>query len=344
MATYIIIGGNQKEYGPITGSDVRQWISEGRLNEHTPAKAEGDADWRPLAVFPEFADLFAAKTPPPFAPAMAASSTEWLERDYELDIGACISRGWNLVKSNFGTLFLTFLVSILIAAAAGGLINVAMIASGLKKLLAGPMASQLFGLFFTVLMALVMGPLMGGLYYVYLRTCRNQTTGVGDIFVGFKKIYGQLFLGHFMVALVGVICLIPYNFVAATKINPIVEQMKNATPDALQNLLPQLWSGLFSSLPVLLICAIPMIYLTVSFQFTLPLIVDKQMPFWLAMKMSWKMVNKHWFQVFGLGVVVGLVSVAGIFACCIGVLFTIPIGIAATMFAYETIFSEGPSA
>jgi len=31
-------------------------------------------------------------------------------------------------------------------------------------------------------------------------------------------------------------------------------------------------------------------------------------------------------------------------ACCVGWLFTFPVGIAALMFAYETIFSEGPTA
>jgi uncharacterized membrane protein len=86
---------------------------------------------------------------------------------------------------------------------------------------------------------------------------------------------------------------------------------------------------------------IPVTYLSVSWLFTQALIIDKQMDFRTAMKTSWKMVHKHWWHVFGLVVVTGLLNVAGMCACCIGVLFTIPIGIAALMFAYETIFSEG---
>ena len=35
---YIIIGGDQKEYGPITADDVRQWIAEGRLSEESSVK------------------------------------------------------------------------------------------------------------------------------------------------------------------------------------------------------------------------------------------------------------------------------------------------------------------
>ena len=74
MATYIIIGGDGKEYGPITENDVRQWITEGRLAAQSRAKGEGDAEFRPLEKFPEFAALFAsvalgmAATPPGFAP------------------------------------------------------------------------------------------------------------------------------------------------------------------------------------------------------------------------------------------------------------------------------------
>ena len=83
---------------------------------------------------------------------------------------------------------------------------------------------------------------------------------------------------------------------------------------------------------------IPVTFLTVSWQFTLPLIIDKQMEFGTAMKTSFRMVGKHWWHVFGLTVLVGLVSFAGVLGCCIGVLFTAPIGIAAMMSAYETIF------
>jgi len=64
MATYIIIGGDGKQYGPITGDDLRKWISEGRLNAQSLAKEETDTEWRPLSTLPEFADVFSAAPPP----------------------------------------------------------------------------------------------------------------------------------------------------------------------------------------------------------------------------------------------------------------------------------------
>ena len=36
---------------------MRKWIAEGRLNAQSMAKAESDAEFRPLSTFPEFADV-----------------------------------------------------------------------------------------------------------------------------------------------------------------------------------------------------------------------------------------------------------------------------------------------
>lgn len=68
MATYTIIGGDQKEYGSVAASDIRKWIAEGRLNEQSLMKAESDAEFRPLSAFPEFADAFPAQAAAPNAP------------------------------------------------------------------------------------------------------------------------------------------------------------------------------------------------------------------------------------------------------------------------------------
>jgi hypothetical protein len=54
---YKIIGTDQKEYGPITSDQVRQWIAEGRLNGQSPTQAAGESGWKPLSMFPEFADI-----------------------------------------------------------------------------------------------------------------------------------------------------------------------------------------------------------------------------------------------------------------------------------------------
>src|SRR5271154_1582470 len=119
MANYTIIGGDGKQYGPITGEDLRKWISEGRLNAQSLAKADSDAEFRTLSTFPELADAFAPQADAPDAPPVFANSAGWLERDYDLDIGGCISRGWELLKNNMAVLFVGTFIYMLIEGAIG---------------------------------------------------------------------------------------------------------------------------------------------------------------------------------------------------------------------------------
>jgi preprotein translocase subunit YajC len=65
MATYTIIGGDQKPYSSVTADDIRRWIADSRLNAQSLAKEEHDTEWRPLSAFPEFADALAASSAPP---------------------------------------------------------------------------------------------------------------------------------------------------------------------------------------------------------------------------------------------------------------------------------------
>jgi prepilin-type processing-associated H-X9-DG protein len=62
---YKIIGANQKEYGPVSTDQIRQWIIQGRVNALTSIQAEGSTDWRPLHEFPEFAEALARLSGPP---------------------------------------------------------------------------------------------------------------------------------------------------------------------------------------------------------------------------------------------------------------------------------------
>jgi hypothetical protein len=64
------------------------------------------------------------------------------------------------------------------------------------------------------------------------------------------------------------------------------------------------------------------------------------MDFWAAMELSRKTVTKHWWAMFGLLIVCGLVALAGVLACCVGVFVTSAIAQAAVLYAYEDIFGS----
>ncbi len=79
MATYTIIGGDQKTYSSVSAEDVCRWIADGRLNAQSLARGDNDTDWRALSEFPEFAGalasvLAASAAPPPPLTGLAAGT------------------------------------------------------------------------------------------------------------------------------------------------------------------------------------------------------------------------------------------------------------------------------
>jgi hypothetical protein len=59
-----IIGADLKEYGPISGEQLRQWIAEGRVNGQTKVLPEGATEWKSMADVPEFAAVLPRPAPP----------------------------------------------------------------------------------------------------------------------------------------------------------------------------------------------------------------------------------------------------------------------------------------
>lgn len=317
---YKIIGGDGNEYGPVSAETMRQWIAENRVNGETKVRGE-TGDWQPLAAFPEFAALLGASAQPQAQPQAAAGGApapfptadprEVFEGDYQLDLSGCISRGWALLKANFGVLF-------------GGM----MIYIGIEFLIGVLGVIPLIGMIFSLANWVIAGPLMGGLLYLFLRVVRGEPAAAGDIFDGFRRAFAQLFLGQLVTSLLMGLCLLP---ALATGVIILLPTILHHTEPVM--------SQLFMVGGVALLCVIPMIYLQVNWMFTLPLILDKELEFWPAMKLSWQRVNVHWWSCFGLVVLVGLLNILGVLLCFVGLLVTVPIGFAALMYAYETIFS-----
>jgi hypothetical protein len=80
---YKIIGGDGKEYGPVTLEQLRLWLTQGRLNRQTRVKAATDTEWKSAAEIPELAALFdpagaqpAGHGPPPLIKPAAAQKRD----------------------------------------------------------------------------------------------------------------------------------------------------------------------------------------------------------------------------------------------------------------------------
>ena len=279
---YKITGADGHEYGPVTAEQLRQWIREGRANAQTRAQSEGSTEWKTLGEFSEFADALgsagAVSSVPPVVGAVdpEALATQILARDYTIDIGRCISRGWELVKKDFWLLVGASFV--------GGLI-------------AGGCGIPWLGI---VIAMIIGGPMMGGLYALYLKKIRGQPAAFGDMFIGFSTAFVPLMLARIV--------------------------------------------SLFLTGLGFVLCILPGIYLGVAWVFVLPLVIDKKLEFWPAMELSRKVVSKHWWLMFRFLIVCVLVVLAGVIACCVGVIVTAAIAQAALMYAYEDIFGTPTTA
>jgi hypothetical protein len=60
---YKILGTDNKEYGPVSAEQLRQWILQGRANRNTLVQAEGATSWKPLSLFPEFSATLGSMAP-----------------------------------------------------------------------------------------------------------------------------------------------------------------------------------------------------------------------------------------------------------------------------------------
>lgn len=177
MASYTVIGGDTKEYGPIWQEDVLRWIAEGRLNAQSLAKSETDKAWRTLASFPEFADAFKTTTPTASytGPANPNWEAEVLAREPELRLGECFVAGMSFVGANFGFLFGAVLLT--------WITNLPFAIMAVTVPLLGPL-----------LMACFYGVIMGGFYIACVRRMRGEAVAPTEVFCGFKTAFGQLLL------------------------------------------------------------------------------------------------------------------------------------------------------
>ncbi len=74
-ATYKIVGGDGKEYGPVSLTEIRTWIDEGRIAADTRLWRSDLNAWRPASGFPELG--LGSKGPTP-APSTATASAHVL--------------------------------------------------------------------------------------------------------------------------------------------------------------------------------------------------------------------------------------------------------------------------
>ena len=243
-------------------------------------------------------------------PQRTVTEADLLARDYDVDIGGCLSQAWELFKNDAGLIV-----------GASLLVGLALIGSGIIPYLG-------------ILLSLVFrGPLLGGLWLFYIKKIRRQEAGIGDAFAGFGPKFGQLFLTQLIPFLIAIGMVIIF-LVLALLMGTFVGRGGARTGS---------WALSAFGIPMIILGLVffaVMIYISVSWWFALPLVADKGLKFWPALQLSRRIVSKHWWMTFLLFFVCGFVSMVGVFACCVGILVTGPVAFAALAYHYEKVFGD----
>jgi hypothetical protein len=307
---YYILGSDQKEYGPI-GSDVlRSWYQEHRIDSKTMVRREGEAEWKLLSSLPEFSYLFQPASRPPDLISADPKDLEArvFSTDRTVDAMGYVRSSYELYKANFGALFIATLVVLAIIGASGS------IPGGF----------------------LLTGIMHAGLYWFFLKWIRGSKVELGEVFAGFQRQPGQLILAGLVMGIVPMIAIfivgLPFwiPFFAG-----IIGSASTGTDPG--NLLAHL--GWLGCLGMGIGCLVAFA-LYVLWMFAYPLIIDKGLKFWPAMELSRKVVMKSFFGYLWLNILCGLIAIAGLLACIVGVIFVAPVCAGAIAYAYEDVFGR----
>lgn len=322
---YRILGADGKEYGPVSEAEIRNWIRDFRANAQTLAKRDDQTDWMPLSSFPEFLNEFQSSVPaggsvPPPLPGMEpredpeAFSAAVLQKDIVIDIFDTIGRGWEFYKANFWMVFAATLLVSIAASASGSIPYIGVVIS-----------------------LAVNGLLYAGLYWFDLRAIRGNKIDIADAFAGFTREPLQLILAGVVSSFIPLIVIVSSAIPLILAIYPAIQEMKtdpHPSPD-------QLWAAItVTGLACLGVGCLVAMLIYSFWMFTLPLVIDKRIPFWNAMELSRKVVSRCFGSALGLLIVSGLLSSLGILACCVGIYFTMPIPFMSIAVAYEDIFGS----
>lgn len=93
-----------------------------------------------------------------------------------------------------------------------------------------------------------------------------------------------------------------------------------------------------------LLLILPGIYLGIAYLLAMALVVERGLSPWQAMEASRKAITQHWFKVFGLLLLLSLILLVSALPLGIGLIWTLPMSVAAIGVLYREIFGVLPAA
>lgn len=317
----IHINRNRENIGKFNEQDVANGLRSGRFLPSDLAWREPMATWEPLSNFTDLPPPEAAGETKIETPAESPASPTG-----RISLSDCFAKGWEGFQKNMGTLvsgafvFLVVNVSLwFVAELAQSVVRVFMKSGGGEEQMLKIVALAV-GLFFSVLTSTATTILSAGFLWMFVKNSRGKCE-FSDLFAGFSSgVWFQILMagvawGAIMVSL-ALLTLAPGFF--------LTEKYSSQIPAGIGALL----------------FLLPMVYLSVGLGFVFPLVLDRRIGWQEAMRTALSVVHRQWFRAAGLVLVYTLLALSGLLLCCVGIIFTMPLGYAIWAEGYRSLFGD----
>ena len=214
----------------------------------------------------------------------------------------CIKGGWELVKDQYWLLV--------------GMCAVGMIVGS------------------AVPLGILMGPMMCGMYLTFFSKRRGLPIEFGTLFKGFDYFGPSVIASLLHVVPITCVVIVAYIFLYVGMFAAMI-----GTSAAGSDAAPIAGIGfLLVFLVFYIVIILAIILISIGFAFAYPLIVDRGMQGFDAVKLSFRAAFANFWRVLGLSLLSGLLGIVGICFCYVGIFFVFPITLGAIAVAYEQVF------
>ncbi len=304
---------NGQRVGPVSESNFAQLVANGVITDDTLVWRKGMEQWTRWDEVAPAVELPSAERIPTM-PGFSPETTEevdaeetwttdefWArlqEQGFVTSVGGCMGRAWEVYKSAFwpsvGVTALGFLI----------LMVVGMI----------PLAGFLSAFFLTP-------QITAGLHWYFVQRARGEAPGIETIFTGFKQSFLPL-AGLGLAQLI--VAIVPVGVIVALMTSMGLFKPEDS-PD---------FAGAMALSSVLLLIVVVLLMMFVYMRLLLAylIVIDLGAGVMDALKLSWRIVGRKIWTMLGLMVMVLLLSIAGMLALFVGLLFVLPM--------YYAIFAQ----
>jgi len=183
-------------------------------------------------------------------------------------------------------------------------------------------------------MGILMGPMMCGLYLSFFKKMRREPIEFGTLFKGFDY-FGPGVIATLLhvVPILAIVIPAYFLFYVGMIFTSVAATSTGEEPNPAAMLAVFVMFGLFWIVMLVLILIV-----SIGFTFAHPLIVDRKMQGFDAVKLSFKAAMANFWRLLGMGMLSFVLSIAGALLCYVGVFLVLPITYAAVAKAYEQVF------